>query len=357
MRKSVFFILFHFSILSVFSSEGESRLIYEKDLSQHLFYYDLLDHSLLPYVDSDNIEKTLYAPIIGLQNREAFLVFHTMNELILFLDGYLVKKYDANSKVSLDLCSVIFEDKKEHLFSFYSSSGVRFESGLWIVTKSEERFRQSAIEHNGGVVRLKELKKTHIYVMLVIVSVVLAYMRFIQSPYISAYFDITKFNSRVGVEEFIYMNPFTRHSLLILFLVSVFYAVGLANLNLFLGVFTEYAVFNILLFSLVISVFALLKVVFLFLLNALFGKKKFYKVHFFEFVRFFCLFGLGFLFYSEYPTVIVRNLLLVIYVVWVLWLLFEVVRKSNYRKMYLISYLCISEIFPIFILMKQMGEW
>ena len=172
-----------------------------------------------------------------------------------------------------------------------------------------------------------------------------------------AYFDFTKFVSRLGIEDFIFLNPFTGHSVLLMFLVSLFYAVALANINVSFSWFEGFNVFDILTLGFFVLLVVLFKYVFLLVLNSLFGDNKLLKVHFFEFVRFFSLFGFLFLVFSIRDNSILSTILFFIYSIWLLWLLLELVRKSNYRKMYLISYLCISEVFPIFILMKQMGRW
>ena len=177
-------------------------------------------------------------------------------------------------------------------------------------------------------------------------------MRYIQSPYIYAYFDVSKFVSRLGVEDFIVLNPFSKHSLIILFLTSLFYAVGLSNLGFFFG-----GQISVVLIGGVVFIGVLLKYIFLFVINVLYGDNKLFKVHFFEFARFFTLFSVLFLFSSINQNNIFIVALCAIYILWFFWLLIVVVRRSKYRKMYLISYLCISELFPVFILLKQMGDW
>jgi len=358
MRFFFLFVILFFGIGYSLSCKGKSsEFIYERDLSKHLFYYDLLDRTMLPYVNLEVPENVLYGLLKSDFEKKGFLIFQTENKASLFLDGYLLGEFLADTKVIVDLDALHLEEGIDHLFSFYSREGVSFLDGVWVVTKLKNQFQKGDSADNVGIYRFREKKVTHLYVFLVLSLVVLAYMRFIQSPYISAYFDVTKFASRLGIEDFIFINPFTWHSVVIMFLVSGFYAVGLANIDFYFGLFNSYNIVNIFFLSALIVIVLLFKYVFLLVLSSLFGDSKVSKIHFFEFIRFFSLFGFFFLAYSIHANTLLGNILLGVYLIWLVWVLFELVRKSRYRKMYLISYLCISEVFPIFILLKQMGRW
>lgn len=344
-------ILFMLLVGRVNAQVKTSEFLLEKDLTEYLYYYDLLDHTMLPFVEEDN-KQILYLTVRSEERLNKSLKFQASKGLFLFVDGRFVESYDEVRQVVLPISKISSYESGVAVFSFYNKGGVAFEDGVWLVEASSDRGLKKDHVFNIGIDRFQLESKTMNYVVLILVCVALAYMRYIQSPYIEAYFDVTKFVSRLGVEDFIILNPFSRHSIILLFLTSLFYAVGLTNLGYFLG--TQ---FDVVFLGVIVFFVVLLKYVFLFLVNVLYGDNKLFKIHFFEFVRFFTLFSFLFLAASINQNQLFILFLCVLYGVWFLWLLVIVVKKSKYRKMYLISYLCISEIFPIFILLKQMGNW
>jgi hypothetical protein len=352
----LFVLLFSF-FSSSYGKEKTNRFIYEKNLSQHFYYFDLLDHTMLPYVNSERTKKVLYVSLDHEELENKKIVFIPVDDMSLYMNGHLINEFSAGSNVVIDFDSLGRQVNKEHEFAFYSEKGAQFLGSGWVVSESQDRFGKKALIYNDGIYRLMIENKSSIYLVLLIALVVLASMRYVQSPYIMAYFDVTKYGTRLGVEDFIYLNPFTGQSIVLMFLVSLVYAVSLVNVNVNYGWFETINVFKLLLFGVGILLGIFLKYAFLFLVNLLFGDIKVYKIHFFEFIRFFSLFSVLFFVFSIQTNVLFSIGLALVYLVWNLWLLFELVQKSKYRKMYLISYLCISEIFPVFVLVKQMGEW
>ncbi len=354
MRNSLltFFVCLVFSN-SLFAQVDTSNFIHEKDLSQHFYYYDLLDNTVLPLVTDTKDKNVLYLFLSSSEVKGKKITFTPQGLQHIYCDGRFL--LDVDKETVLNLNELKLNKKQTHTLAFYSSSGVIFEGGVWLVDDSKNALVKTKTVQNQGVLRFQEQNMTSIYVVLILVFVVLGYMRYTQSPYLSAYFDVSKFTYRTGVEDFIYMNPFTKQSILLLFLVALLYAVGLVNRDVFFGTYSRFEGGNLLITGTIILAVVFLKYAYLYLINLLFGGNKIYKVHFFEFARFFALFGLAFLFLSLKGNFFLSGILVVVYLIWLLWLLFELVKKSRYRNVYLFSYLCISELFPVLLLVKIIG--
>lgn len=340
-------------------SKGEvSKYIYEKDLSQYFYYYDLLDHTLLPELAEGDMQHVRSLLLSEQEISGKQIKFQFPERIHFFLNGRLVGEYTPNEEVLLDARDLMLKKDIVHVFSFYSKKGWSVDQSVWLVDESRDVVHKNKVEYNVGKRRRLENNYTGIYVVLLLALIIMAYLRFIHSSYLMSYFDITRYVLRAGTEDFIILNPFTRHSVLIIFLMSLFYTIAFINYDVVLvSFFKGVGVVDIFSTGLLVMLMVLIKYLYLVLINFIFGGKKVNKVHYFEFVRFFCLFGFVFLVFSIRNLPSLNYLLLGLYFIWLVWLLIVMLRKSNYRKMYLISYLCISEIVPIFILMKQLGSW
>ena len=257
-----FFVL----LLAIVGVAGEEpNYILEKDLTQHFYYYDLLDHSLLPEIKENDKQNIRCVVLFEEEMLQKKLKFRFPENLRVFVDGRLVSSYLGGEDVLLSLDDLRLDEKEKHIFLFYTERSLDNQRlQLWLIDDSNNALVKTKQDFNQGVMRFLGKDNTGLFVVLLMTLAILAYLRFIHSPYLLSYFDVTKYFSRVGIEDFIILNPFTRHSLLLMFLMSLFYAIALVNYDMrMVSVFGFGSVLNIVFTGVIVFALVLLKYMYL----------------------------------------------------------------------------------------------
>lgn len=329
----------------------EQIFIEEENLSLSAFYYDSFDEALLPVVDVSELYPVTYFILDRDSYHNKKLLFTAEKDLTFFLNGKLLQRYDDSCLVEVVLAD-FFDQSDRQLLAFYNESGVDV-SSFRVVSDLKNLFANKSFSEDYVLLPLFVKNRSNAFVFSICLLLVFAYLRFVKAQYLYAYFDLSKMLSRQGVEEYIYMNPFTGQSILLMLVCSLTFALGIVEQNLiFKTLMVERYVMKVILIGVAIFLSIFLKQFFLFVLNVIYGDLKVVRVHFFEYIRMFALMSLSFCVLSFTSSSALLWGVVVLLSFWLIWLAVILTQKSRYRKMYLFSYLCGSEIFPILVLLK-----
>lgn len=349
-------IVFLYLLISCFFSHltfADSYII-EKDLSYALTYYNKSEKTFLP-LELSSIERgVVYAHLDVDEIEGRFFSLVAKNQLEVFINEKLVEHVSRGDTVLFPLSDFVSIVDRRFDLAIYCPNGLSSFEGPWILLESNQFDFEGNVEEMGVGLPFV-IKDDSFYYLLIIAGVlVLAYLRSVKSIYLSSYFDVTNYFSRFGVDDYVILNPINGQSLLIWGVVSLFISLGLNFVGVYWmgeGLYLNILIGTVLLFGLLFVRYFLLV-----LLNTLYGNSKVVRLHFFENARFFSLLG-----------VLVGGLVLTGRTVFVpffvsgasiLFLVFiiSLLSKLDYKRMYLISYLCVSEILPFILLISLVSS-
>jgi len=354
MNRAIVFVFILFSVLGQSVYAQDQTYIEEQSLQLRGFYYDSFDDALLPIRNVSDVYPTTYFVFDRENNWCKKLVFNSVPGLSVFVNGRLLTKYEESKPVEL-LFSDVFNDSEEQLIVFFKEDGYNTFS-VKLVTDLKNLFQNKEASDKYLLLPLELEQKSEVFVFLAVIFAVFAYLRFTNAQYLYAYFDLTKMFSRQGIEEYIYLNPFSGQSIIIMLSCSMLFAIGMVEIQAVnLGFFNE----NYLLKGLFIGgvLFALMfgKQLYLLFLNVVFGDVKLLKYHYFEYARLYAVSSVLFCLTVFGAQSLLSYAMYAVAVFWMVRLILVLIQRSSYRKMYLISYLCASEIFPLLITFKLTG--
>ena len=335
-------------------AQDKTSYIEEEQLKLRAYYYDAFDDALLPVMNPDDNYETTYLILDGDKVLKKKVRFQRADGLSLFINGQLYQEYTDSGVVELDLSS-LFNSQKRQILVFHKKGGYSLNNAVLLGELNNSNYGRIVIDGYGLLDR-EIPRRSQVYVLLILVFGVFAYFRFIHSQYLYAYFDLTKMFSRQGVEEYILLHPFTGQSLVLMFACSLLYALGAIEGEFIkINVVDSAPLLNVLLLGVLLFFLFFVKQLYLYFLNYVFGQKKLVKNHFFEYARFYNLFSVLFFVVSFSAIFLVKWVFWFVLCFWLIWLIIILIRRSNLRKMYLISYLCASEIFPLVLVFKIGG--
>ena len=345
LQRVLLFILF----FSSFLVSGEEFIV-ERDYSHALTYFDNSEQTFLPTESSDRKHGLLYLFLNADDVGGRKLRFVVQESWILFLNDKLIQEYPKNKIVCLDLDSLLGNSEERCDLAFYFNNKASAFEGPWLIKSIEQqKFFKESVKVGVGNFYLRGDYSIY-YFLLLAACLLLAYFKFVKSPYLAAYYDLTSYFSRFSVDDYVIINAFTSQALILWGISSLLITLGFgfSNISVFeiqnlLGACTGV--------GLVFGLF-FLKYFYLAVLNVLYGGSGQVKAHFFESIRFMSISGLiiGFLILvgpDNYKLTLLFLLPLLFCV-----LLVALIRSLEYKRMYLISYLCISEILPFVFLLK-----
>lgn len=201
----------------------------------------------------------------------------------------------------------------------------------------------------------------------IIVMALLAGLKKQRLTFIQAYFDVRKLLTLTRLDDHIIFNAFSPKSLFIaliavlaLTFTLVINEVHIAVIDRFIpGDASGFIVFGIYI-TILYPVF-IVKFFFLKLLSGIMNLKDAYRLHFFEFVRFWLLISVFYMFLTIFFSTIFNAgnggflAALTVFVVfaWLVRLTVMLRRQVKFKNVYFFSYLCASEILPLIVLFKQ----
>ena len=105
--RANFLFLFILITTRLFSQDLSTNFVQEKDLTQYFYYYDLLDHTMLPYVETDE-KKILYLTLKKEECVNKSITFESFKGLRFFVNGSFVEEYEAANEVVLLIAATDF---------------------------------------------------------------------------------------------------------------------------------------------------------------------------------------------------------------------------------------------------------
>ncbi len=336
-------------LFSTFLVSGEDFIV-ERDYSHALTFFDNSEKTFLPTELSNREHRLLYLFLNADDVRERRLRFVVHKPLVLFLNEKLVQEFTKSITVNLDLDSLLEDSETRCDLAFYASEKVNaFDGPLLVKSIDQQNFSKESVKVGSGISYWRSDNSIY-YFLLLAACLLLAYFKFVKSPYLSAYYDVTSYFSRFSVDDYVIINTFTSQALVLW---------GISSLLITLGFgFSHISIFEIqnllgacIGVGLVFGLF-FLKYFYLAVLNVLYGGSGQVKIHFFESIRFVSISGLmvGLLILVGLDNY--RIALLIVLPLLFSVFLIALIRALQYKRMYLISYLCISEILPFIFLLK-----
>lgn len=331
-----------------------NNYIVEQDLRYSLTYYDKFKDTFLPLELSSIKRDVVYIHFDIKETEGRFFRMIVKQDLDLFINEQLVDQYNSGDTLLMNIKD--YESKYDQRFdvSIHSKYGDESFEGPWIVLEGNQFDINKKVDKDGVGVPYFKSDDSFYYLLLIFGVLLIAYLRFSKSPYLDAYFNLSHYVSRFGVDDYVILNPINGQSILLWSVVSLFYSLGLNYLgfywlgssqflNIFIGLIVFFGSFFLKYFVLV-------------LLNSLYGDIKVVRGHYFEYVRFASLIGLV----SGLLVLMNRDYYVLMFVIFgsILFTAFiiSLLSKLNYKRMYLISYLCVSEILPFILLVKLMSN-
>lgn len=350
-------IIFSFIVLAV-SAKKEDYVVKQP---LHLLWMDYNEdlETFLP-IDKGIFKKKKVAHVLLKQpDTSQYLVFSTSSNTQLFIDNKLFGAFKSDSVYEIQIKQFSdFYDSKNLILTFYNEKGELPLSNFFLGEKKPSL----KINRNNFLVLGREVSN-HVVVILFILlgGMMLAFVKRSKPITYSAYFDVTMHFK--NIEEHVVFNSFSKTGLLMPVIISVIVA---ASLNLsglsFFGSGINSLALKISFDTLILLFFLFAKFFYLGFLSWLLSIRGIRRVHYFEFVRmcsqystFLFLFvlidvGVGGLWFS--PTVIIS-------VIFSFLLTFKLIivlnRVHKFSNLFLFFYFCTAEVFPLFILVKQLA--
>jgi len=300
------------------------------------------------------------------EDRNYYLKFFAEKNTEIFLNQQYYSSVD-----SAGLCYISLKDipqeilNKKVLITFYNKAQFRLPSEIALVKKEHQ-----AEDSDAKYILLRRAKSPFsnlILIGIILVFVLVSLLKSADSERLNAFFNPSKMFTHRDVEEYVYLNVFSLSTLPYLvvgaLIVSVyllsngmsFYGIeNLAKRETF-GEITGAILYNFF----IVLLLLVLKYVFLFALSFFVETKKFINRQYFEFVRISIIVFSMLLMVSSvkqmggFGQTIVIFFTIGLSVFWFLRMGFISYQRLEFRKVYLISYLCTSELVPLIIILKS----
>ncbi len=341
-----------------------------RDLSDEWLVFDEDEEAYVPVIGQDYEQSK--ALFLNLENYKSYMLrFEGHVGLCLFVGEALVYKVQENGLVEVPVQDLLgVKPHGRSLLRFFNEKG-KLPTRVVISGGSSGLLSQQS-EIYQGVVRDKDVLG-NVFILGIFVFVALATFIKRSSPaYFESFFGFSKLFGGRAVEDYILSNLMGFWGFLVMFVVALLTALVIVTSGFTLfdpnligleSVVTERQVFSLFAWHVgLVFVLLLLKYLFLQVLSFVFGSKL-ASFHFFEFVRMELLatlllmvlvlvVGMG-----SGGGVVLKAGLLIVVSFWMFRLAIVANRQMGFQKIYLISYLCMSELVPGLLLLEQMHGW
>lgn len=363
LKSSIIFCLVIISHILCGQTKNAQKVII-KDLSHDWLAYDDEEEYYLPIVDFfENTSKTRSLYQNFEHSKSYYLTFSSQPQLCLYINNQLIHKFSKREEVDIPISEILDKtiNHRDILLTFFHpKADVPHQIYLTYIPNNSNYLAHAdmyKIEHK----KHESEKETLIISFFVFIGLV-TYLKYNSTGWFDAYFDFSNaFFGRL-VEDHIYSRVMNSNTFIIFIVTGVLFNLilklfNLTFLNLQSFAFPEryqyIGVFAI--GTLYIVIFLVLKYLFLSLVSSFLKIGQFFKRHYFESIRMYLLILLVLFFLAllQIDLIIFYYFLGASFIFWLTKLGFLVKKEVGFRKIYLFSYLCASEIIPVVFLLKQ----
>ena len=288
-----------------------------------------------------------------------YLIFHNNSETQLFIGNKLFQVYTEKKEFVISLGEIIsFVGESSPVLTFFNGKGELPISNVFIGVE-----REGDINRNEKYqIELRyDLSQVPIILFLLFSGGILAFIKTSKPVTYRAYFDLTMHFK--NIEEHIVFNSFSKTAMLLPVIIAILIGVSLNLLgySFFDGESLLPLWLRLGLDILVVMVFLFLKFFFLGILSWILSLRGMRRLHFFEFVRIAAQYAV-FLFLvavASHDMVSSRGLILFIlsisfFIILTIKLFSGLNRVHKFSNLFLFFYFCSAEVFPLFVLVKQL---
>lgn len=380
----LFSFIFHFNIsASPIGPQNGYNIVYNFEKDWITFDHDL--NEFTPYASENNIESKVYSLKINLNDYPgAYLIIKTNTKgNFLFLDNKLKKTLNVNKWLVYSTRELINDLKKgETVLSIFGSKSP--EENIVFIGYPATKTTEIVTKAKNNFLNLSPRDTSHLNSSLVFVFFVnILMLSFIASNYTKAfkkYFSLKDLTAFIPKENsFLVNKPMDRPNVMFVIMLSLIsgFILLLAQHN-GLNLFKENFFFqsgntfgistvNFFKVSLLVFISFIIKYFYINLIGKLFNIKKIVDIHYFKIIQtsiyyFFIFLIILLIGYNSYLKTdfefkyLFTSVLFIFYFLRTALIYFTINRTGNVKTLYLISYLCIVELFPIVIGMRLLLE-
>lgn len=385
-RTYIVLLLFVSGILFSLSSQAanetgpDNNFYIVQDCSNDWLVYNQRFQNYTPYTQSaDEAELSVSLLLDLLKNRRYTLLIHTQKENYLFIEGSLQKKIEPGQWVQLSIDSLLRKTRKEEiLLTLYGSQGI---AGKEVYIANPKTVTPEITEEAApSIINIKPKKFNRFddfSVIVLIVILIINLLTYYTSPYSYGRFinPLEYFDRSDRNEMYKLSKPFSQEIILFVTLTSsvisyLLLVLSQSGLNLFSSgiflsdgyTFLQFATNYLTLFLFTFVIFYL-KYLFMSLVGGVLNLAPVINLHFLKVLQSSFLFYAGivvlvFSYSSYYPLwpVAINEILLItafsFYLFRFISLYLLINSKGPFINLYLFSYLCVIEMFPLIIAVK-----
>lgn len=362
--RIIIFLLSFFIVENIIAQKQDKKVII-KDLSYDWLAYDDDENYYFPIVnffENQYNTRTLYQDF---EHNETYsLTFFSEPDLCLFVNNQLFRKFSEKKEVDVKLSEILKKasnSKKVILTFYHPESFVPLQ-----IYKTYIPIQSNYLAHSDLYQIIKKPiqaeKETLIMSFFVFIGL-MTYLKYNSSIWFDAYFNFLNVLYGRNVEDSILSRVLNSKTFLIIVIISLLFNLNLKLLNLkllhfyyfvlpdnyqYVGLFITGTIY--------IVVFLLIKYWFLYLASMFLKIGQFYKLHYFQSIRMYLLILLILFLVTLFRVNfnVFSYFLVISFLFWLFRLGLLVKKEVGFRKIYLFSYLCILEIIPVVLLLKQL---
>ena len=211
--------------LNSFVLFGENFIV-ERDFTDALTYYDKSQKTFLPVDLSGKKHDLSYLHLNVEEVSGRRLRIVSKDPFTVFLNEKLLAQYSEADTIILNLDSLQTANDPRLDFCFYVKSQEADFLKIWLI-QVVNQYEVSETNNESGVgFPFLRFDYSVYYFFLIFALLMLAYLKYIKSPYLAAYFDFTRYFSRFAVDDYVVINAFNGQAFLLWAIASLLVAMG-----------------------------------------------------------------------------------------------------------------------------------
>jgi len=350
-----------FVLITFFGSSKADEFIVNKKLDQLWLDYNEDLVSFIPIEQGLFKKKKVAHIIIDNFDESKFLVFNNISETQLFIGNKLYSVYNKKGRCDLSLIDVKkFVKANRAILTFYSLEGKLPIKHAFIGVK---RINADLKKDDFKILNRSYFSQVSIILFLLISGGVLAFVKNSKPITYKAYFDLSMHFK--NIEEHVIFNSFSKTAMLLPIIIAILVSVSLSisGYSFFTLDFSFSSWIKLGLDSIVIMLFLFIKFFFLGFLSWIMGIRGLRRSHFFEFIRIAVQFSV-ILFLSTIfnygvggsNEIVLLSVSLIFFIFLTAKLFSTLNREHKFSNLFLFFYFCTAEVFPLFVLVKQLSN-
>lgn len=362
--RIIFFLLSFFIVVNLVAQKQDKKVII-KDLSYDWLAYDDDENYYFPIVnffENEYNTRTLYQDFE--HDKSYSLTFFAESDLCLFVNNRLFRKFSEKKEVDVKISEILkkVDNSKNVILTFYHPKSL---VPLQIY-KTYVPVKSNYLAHSDLYQIIKkpiQTEKETLIMSFFLFIGLMTYLKYNSSVWFDAYFNFFSILYNRNVEDSILSRVLNFKTFLIIIIISLLFnlilkLLGLKLLNIYYLVLPDnYKYVGMFITGTIyITLLLLIKYWFLYLASIFLKIGQFYKIHYFQSIRMYLLILLLLFLVTLFriDLSIFSYLLALSFLFWLFRLSILVKKEVGFRKIYLFSYLCILEIIPVVLLLKQL---